>query len=99
MCVYIICIIDADTFHAIKEDNQGKRLSNVHIKAAQKVLSYQFPIMVGFQNTLRSQNLNFNRIAGPYIQISHINRNQVSMVLWLGYMTACTNLFLKVHCR
>ena len=31
--------------------------------------------MAGLQDTVRSQNVSFNRIAGPYIQIAHVNGN------------------------
>lgn len=70
--------LDADT---LKEDfdlasiSQGKWLTDVHINAAQKVLLNQFPVIAGFQNTVKSQNLSFNRIVGPYIQITHVNGN------------------------
>ena len=51
---------------------QGEWLTDIHINAAQRILRRQFCSLIGFQNTLKSQDLSFKRMYSPYIQIVHV---------------------------
>ena len=63
--------------YAIKEDvniaaNSQGSVYQMYILMVHRTIYQISSLMAGFQNTLRSQNLSFNRIAEPYIQIVHI---------------------------
>ncbi len=49
----------------------GTELGDSLINASQRLLSTTYPHIHGFQSTLLSQNLGFNSINGPSVQIHH----------------------------
>ncbi len=72
---------------------QGEWLTDIHINAAQRILRRQFCSLVGFQNTLKSQDLSLKKKDSPYIQIVNVNGNhglqlKVFVVILFLCMTA-----------
>ena len=81
MCLYTLCTGDAGPVSPTKywireltdEDRRGissgKALTDVHINAAQKVLSQQFRSVAGLQSSCLSQGNHFVKVPSQSIQI------------------------------
>ena len=70
---------------------RGDWLTDIHISSVNNILRHQFPSVSGLQNTLLGQNLTFERMSKPYVQIIHTDGNH-----WLA-VEGVHGSFVKVY--
>ena len=70
---------------------RGDWLTDTHITMVNEILKHQFPSISGLQNPLQGQNLTFERMSVPYVQIIHTDGNH-----WLA-VQGVHGSFVKVY--
>lgn len=80
-----------DSPDSIAAIERGDWLDDTHITSVNRILHHQFPTVCGLQNPLLGQNLTFERMSKPYVQIIHTNGDH-----WLA-VQGVHGSFVKIY--